>query len=109
MFGDGLMAQAPMGGLGWAFTSRKISFAKWNHLKYANELCSQMALGAAPTVPTASAAGAVPKVSAVEAVEKFLFTDFPTRETFTTKDYEKDAMQTTPEGGGKCFIVHQNI
>jgi hypothetical protein len=49
------------------------------------------------------------KVSAVEAVEKFLFTDFPTRETFTTKDYEKDAMQTTPEGGGKCFIVHQNI
>lgn len=85
MFGDGLMAQAPMGGLGWAFTSRKISFAKWNHLKYANELCSQMALGAAPTVPTASAAGAVPKVSAVEAVEKFLFTDFPTRETFTTK------------------------
>lgn len=37
------------------------------------------------------------KVSTVEVVEKFLFSEFPSKATFTTKDYEKDAQQTTTE------------
>lgn len=58
-----------------------------------NELCLQMALEA------------VPMASTVENLEKFLFSQFPSRATFTTKDYEKDGNQTTPEAVSASFYM----
>ncbi|CAO2141138.1 unnamed protein product [Urochloa humidicola] len=52
---------------------------------------------------------AAPKASAVETVEKFLFNDFPRRGTITTKDYEKDVQQTTPEAIQKRLEGYHKI